>query len=413
MKRLTRAGAACLVAAAVASAAALLLASWALSLVGTSLLIAIALAWLAPAATGVRAQRDVASATLTEGMRTRVRLQVRGPRRTHARVVERPHPALRPVNGETTRRARLPILLEYEAVAATPGRWSAAELEVTFTDPLGLVEERLAPHAHADVTIYPRIEPLRELPLSSRVSLPLGGPHATGQAGPGSDFYALRGYQEGDTMRDVNWRASARTGKGLVVNQREKESQSVVTFFVDVRAVAGVGTLTRNSRVDALRAFASLAAHAARRRDRPRLVVYGAEVLGPIAARAGDAALSSLIEPLLAAPTAGARTLMDAVHHALPTLRPKAPVVIVSSMLRDPRAPAAVTALRALDQDVTLVAIDVDAHLEASGAAPEVIASEKHARDGTIEQMRANGARVVGWKGDEPLALALAREALA
>lgn len=412
MKTLTRRGAVLLGVGATTLALGAALASWLAGGAGLACLVAVALAWLEGGATRVSVEREVGSTILTEGARTSVALRIHADRPRRARLRETIPAGLAVVEGASEIDTQLPATLVLGVEARAPGRWRVGPLLVTFSDALGLVEERSTVEGEAIVRAYPRVEPLRDVPLASRMSLPLAGQHATGQSGPGADFYALRAYQEGDTMRDVNWRASARTAKGLVVNQREKESQAFVTFFVDTRAVAGVGTPDANAWIDAARAFASLAAHASRRRDRPRIVLYGDSVHGPVALRAGDAALTSALDAILDSPPSGASGLDDAVAHALPTLRPNAPVVVVSSLLGDDTVATAAASLRALGQHVTAIAIDPGAHLEASATAPATRERAMAARRRRMDALRTHGARVVEWDAREPLGVALAREAI-
>ncbi|MFA5861774.1 MAG: DUF58 domain-containing protein [Candidatus Thermoplasmatota archaeon] len=408
---MTKRGGGLLAAGTLGLAAGLALGSWSASALGIALLLALAVAWIEGEAPSIQVVREPTSAILTEGGRTRVVLHVQTPRRRRALIEEEVPPGLHIVQGLPRADATIPTKLEYEVEARTPGRWRLGPLRVRVTDPLKLVEETWTISANERISVYPRLDALRDVPLRSRLSLPLAGSYSTGQAGLGSDFYALRAYQQGDTMRTVNWRASARTGKGLVVNQREKESQATVTFFVDARAIGRVGTPTQNAWVESIRAFAALAAHAARRRDRPRLVLYGERVHGPTSARSGDAALTSLLDPLLDLPPTGSIGLAAAVEQVAPLLRPKAPVVIISALLEDESVPFAITSLRSLEQNVTVIAIDPSQHLAASGSPASGIERTLAERTLRIEALRARGGHVIPWDPSEPLAIALAREA--
>lgn len=411
MKRLTKRGGGFLAAGALGLAAGVAFDSWSAAALGIAFLLALGVAWIESDAPSIQIAREPTSAVLTEGGRTRVVLHVRTPRRRRALIEEGTSPGLHIVQGLPRADADIPARLEYEVEARTPGRWRLGPLSVRVTDPLKLVEETWTLPANEHISVYPRLDALRDVPLRSRLSLPLAGSYSTGQAGLGSDFYALRGYQQGDTMRTVNWRASARTGKGLVVNQREKESQATVTFFVDARGIGRVGTPTQNAWVESIRAFAALAAHVARRRDQPKLVLYGERIHGPTSARPGDTALTSLLDLLLDSPPTGSSGLAAAVEQVAPLLRPKAPVVIISALLEDESAPLAIASLRSLEQNITVIAIDPNQHLTVSGSSASAVERALAERARRIEALRARGGHVIPWDPSEPLAIALAREA--
>lgn len=401
---LTRRGAAVLIAGASSLAAGLAFGHLGAAAIGLTLLALATEAATRRAPVDATISRRVDTDTLREGGRIVVELQGSVPPGVELR--EAFPPGLSRVEGSAPER-------RYVLEARAPGRWTLGPLTLVHADALGLARHETTLGDTTRITVYPQPELPRGAPGESRLSLPLGGRHATGMAGPGSDFYALRGYQEGDTMRDVNWRASARTGKGLVVNQREKESQTVVTYFIDARAIAGIGTRTRNAHVLSLRALATLGTLDLRRRDRPRLIVYGEGVSQPILARAGDTSLASLLDPLLDASVAGRVTLDEAVRSSLSTLRPRAPVFIISHLLDDARATAAVAALRALDQSVTALVIEPGPILALAAPDPEAAARLLRDQAASVEGMRAQGATIVRWHPEQPLSLALAEAMLA
>ena len=59
-----------------------------------------------------------------------------------------------------------------------------------------------------------------------------GGEQARPQRGRGGDFHGLRSYREGDDLRDIHWRTSARRGRPMV-REYEQESARRVTLLLD------------------------------------------------------------------------------------------------------------------------------------------------------------------------------------
>ena len=122
------------------------------------------------------------------------------------------------------------------------------------------------------------MEDLKDTFVKSRVPKIFTGAVNIRQPGPGSEFYSLREYFDGDSFRAINWSAYARSGK-LMVNERERDAVSDIILIVDSRAVSETGPVSRNALVYSTRAAASLAQYFLGRRDSVGLITYGDEVV--------------------------------------------------------------------------------------------------------------------------------------
>ncbi len=401
---LTPQGRAALVAGAAAVGLGLAVGSLLAAALGASLLAALAWALLATRAPRARAARRVGASIAREGEPVQVEVGVESLEGARIEVEDALPPGLEAAEGDLIGQGAR-VGLAFAVVARVPGRFVFRGLTARVSDPLGLVERTHVIEAPGEIVALPRVEDLRGSLAASRRFLPASGIHLVGQAGGGSDFFALRDYQPGDTLRDVNWRASARTGRKLIVSQREMESQAEATVFLDARGLSRVGTVGNHAWADELRALASLAALLARRRDRPVVVRYG-EGVETLRAAPGDAALAGVLASLLAREPAGGATLREAVDAALPRLRRRAPALVLSPLLDDPTVADAVAALRALELDVVVLALDGPAFLALAGEPTEEARAQ---RERTLSALRAHGVRVVDWRLSERLALALAR----
>lgn len=378
---------------------------------GLTLLVAVALAALSRPPRGVEAERVLSHEATKEGAPVEVALTVRLPRPGgRIEIADGVPDALDVTAGESRRieeRAGSSIELRYVAEPAVPGRARWGPVSLAFEDALGLARHEVSLAVESALAVRPRAEDLREALATSGAAKPMSGAHLIGQAGLGSSFFALRPFQPGDALRDVNWRASARTGKDLVVNQRERESQAVVAFLVDGRAIARVGTKRANAWIAAARAVATIAEGGAKRRDRAVLAIYGPEA--PVVARAGQDA-EPLVEALLDHVPSGSAGLATAVDALAADLRPRSPVVVISHLLDDPTVEEALLRLAALGGERIVLAADGPALLEKAGD-PAHAARAERAR--LLAALRARGAVVVEWEMGEPLSLAIAREGLA
>ncbi|HEX2066562.1 MAG TPA: DUF58 domain-containing protein, partial [Candidatus Thermoplasmatota archaeon] len=233
---------------------------------------------------------------------------------------------------------------------------------------------------------------VRRIPFTTRVPTITLGPHHVNRAGDGSEFHALRDYAQGDSLRTVNWKASARSGS-LMVNQRVHESMTRLTLLLDARAASGAGPATATPLADGCRAAVSIAGAALRVRDRIRLVAYG-EGLTEVPEAPGSRQLHELREALSCLPARGAMGLAQAVEAMATQLRPNTPVLILSGCEGDPSFVDGVRALRNRGCLPLVVASPV--HVRPDGAEPEEpgAAALLAQREQTLAGVRALGVPV-------------------
>jgi uncharacterized protein (DUF58 family) len=122
---------------------------------------------------------------------------------------------------------------------------------------------------------------LQRLPTAPcrRVQAPLGGSHPSRLRGSGMDLAEVRAYQQGDDIRSIDWRVTARTGRAHS-KVFEEEREQPVWLVVDLGASMRFGTRGCFKSVCAARAAALVAWAAHRAGER-----VGAIVLGSGAAR--------------------------------------------------------------------------------------------------------------------------------
>lgn len=140
-----------------------------------------------------------------------------------------------PATGSTLSGAGAVVQVRYDVVGVARGIHHLGPLEVTTTDPFGLLRRRLALGRTTPVTVAPAIVDLAVLPASSGEA---GGSRQTTtlQLGQGADNLVARPYAPGDSMRRIHWRATAHRDT-LMVRQEEQESSPAATVVLD-RAVS-------------------------------------------------------------------------------------------------------------------------------------------------------------------------------
>lgn len=180
--------------------------------------------------------------------------------------------------------------LEAVVVAGRRGHHELAPVATLRRGPLGLGawHHRVGPTAA--ITVYP------DLPAAARLAMEvrLGrfrdeGRRTRGPLGLGTDLESIREYLPDDDIRQVNWRATARTGHPMSNTYRIDQDRDVICLLDCGRLMASPvrredgGVLTRlDAAIDAVAAIAAVAEEVG---DRIGLVAYADRVLCELAPR--------------------------------------------------------------------------------------------------------------------------------
>jgi len=235
---------------------------------------------------------DIAVEVMNPGGRA-VRFQVRDD------VPEALAPSPEQLEGLLPRRSR--IQLTYRVQPSRRGRFDLGDLHVRVRGPFGFSwQQRLVP-AQAKLSVFPDMRGASRLLLSdAALDLVNLGLRQLRRDGRGSEFSRLRDYAQGDTLRDVDWKATARRGKPVT---RVMESERCQTVLIGVDAgrsmAAQAAGLTKLDH--AVNAALFLAFVAVRNGDRVGLVVFADGVKSFVAPAAGRAQYRKIVDTLYSA----------------------------------------------------------------------------------------------------------------
>ncbi len=169
--------------------------------------------------------------------------------------------------------------VSYPLRPAVRGPYRIGPLRGRGTDPLGLAEfsrDLLAPDR---LLVIPRVTPLTGRPVVGSTAVGRSADGGTRQ-GAGTPDVLIRPYQQGDEMRRVHWRSSARRDE-LMVRLDDTPDPTGVTVLLDRRDSAHRGHGAGSSLEYAVELAASVSVHLLRRGEAVDLVVEDGTMLVP------------------------------------------------------------------------------------------------------------------------------------
>jgi uncharacterized protein (DUF58 family) len=151
--------------------------------------------------------------------------------------------------------------LSYPLRSDLRGKFAIGPLEVRIADAFGLVEVGRSFSSNTMFLVTPKVVPLASSVVSgSWVGEGDGNSRAVATAG--EDDVIPRAYRDGDELRRVHWRSTARYGE-LMVRREEQRWRNRTTLLLDTRRSAHAGSGASSSFEFAVSAAASIGVHMA------------------------------------------------------------------------------------------------------------------------------------------------------
>jgi uncharacterized protein (DUF58 family) len=277
------------------------------------------------------------------------------------------------------------------------GRYQLGPLAIRLTDPFGMCELQRSFAAKDTLIVTPAIYRLPPARLAGEWT-GSGESRARSVASAGEDDAATREYRQGDDLRRVHWRSTARLGQ-LMVRREEQPWQSRCTILLDSRSIAHVGEGPSSSFEWAVSATASIGVHLVRSGYHVRLLTdTGSNISsgGHDNTGVGSDFEGAVLDSLAVVTTSSNTSCQDAAAALRRGGGDGLLVVVLGSM--DPEEVRLFSRLR--HGSTVAVAVLLDTNTWASSAAVR----RSYDFDGTAKLLRASGWRVVRAHAGETIA---------
>lgn len=222
-----------------------------------------------------------------------------GTRRLHARVRD----AWPPSAGAAPRSIVLTVprgerrRIDTRLLPTRRGDRRAVSVTIRSYGPLRLAARQLSRQAPWTVRVLPAFPSRRHLPAKLARLRELTGQHVALIRGQGTEFDSLREYVDGDDVRSIDWRATARRGDVVVRTWRPERDRRIYLVLDTGRTAAGrVGDMPRlDCSMDAALLLGALASRAG---DRVDLLAYDRRVRARVEGSTRTGLLTAMVRAM-------------------------------------------------------------------------------------------------------------------
>ncbi|MFW5946085.1 MAG: DUF58 domain-containing protein [Candidatus Natronoplasma sp.] len=294
--------------------------------------------------------------------------------------------------------------LSYKISCPITGNFELGPVRLRYRDALNLFSNEMEIDEEMELRVLPRSEDMQKVDLDPSYTKHWLGEVKSKSIGVGSEFFAIREYQPGDELRDINWKATARYLDPLT-NEYEGEKSGDVILIVDGYEEGIVGTMENNTMRASIGVAASLAEVLLSARHRVGLIVSG-EYMNWIYPGTGRDHYHKIMSNLTKFERGGTWGL-EGIKWLLEEFFPRKSMIIIISPLTVSTYSKTLLDLCMKEYDVVLISpnplkiekelLDEDEYEE---TAKRLYSAE---RKRLLEKLWTHGTLVVDWNPTEPL----------
>ena len=292
------------------------------------------------------------------------------------------------------------VSFEYSLKLPLRGHYHLGPVKMRVKDAFDLFyNERIEKSIHS-FSVFPQIEVLEAQVITSRSPKLLSGAMPLPIIGSGTEFYSLREFVPGDSLRTVNWKALAKKGK-MMVNETTREDVMDVILLVDAREISAIGGGRDTPLEMSCRAAATYAKQLLDERNNVGLMVYGDSVERVDLDR-GEHHLFKILTALSSAKPEGNLKLQTVLKDLLPYLPSGSPIILFSSLDDDYTISEAFTSTISRGFTITTISpssLDFEEKMKRIPEEPLLVARIE--RDNIISEIRSFGLQIGDWRADE------------
>ncbi len=216
------------------------------------------------------------------------------------------------------------------------GVYKLGPMQVVLQDRAGFFMKQYLVEYYDEIRVYPSYEDVRRLEfLQKAYGTILFGRYRVREKGHGYDFWGIRKYEVGDSVRAIDWKASARTGS-LMIREYEAEKNIKLYIFIDASSSMSAGSV-RLTKLDYVARAAVLLSYLANRaQDLFGLVVFSDGIKEFVPANKGRRHFYRILDTLAGIDSEGASNLSRTMKEFVMREKRAALGIVLSDLEGDP-----------------------------------------------------------------------------
>jgi uncharacterized protein (DUF58 family) len=168
--------------------------------------------------------------------------------------------------------------IKYDYLCFKRGEYKIGPFIVYFFDPLNLLFFKRIYNVYSEVVVYPQIFKIEKFPALTRSILPWFGIETARSSGDEDEFYGVREYKEGESVKKIHWISSARKNN-LIVKQYQLQSFFGTTIIFNLEKSKNLGEGKESVAEYIIKIAASVAYHLTERGVSIELLVHIGEMV--------------------------------------------------------------------------------------------------------------------------------------
>ena len=253
---------------------------------------------------------------------------------------------------------KTPQEFSYSRICDKRGVYTLGPVVLKSADRYGCFAQKKTFPLKSRMVVYPKIFDLSSFPTLSRGTTAQMGLSSGKREGDSGDYFAIREYQQGDTLKNVHWRATARN-QSLFVKQFERLADSEVTLFLDLDPASNIGRGSESALEASIRLSASIAKYLMLKDILVQLIAHQEQpILLPLGK--GHEHLANCLEILATLSANGKLSLAELIEEYEEQVAPDT-TVVVSLLDTDREAISALAILRQKGVAIVLLVFISDA----------------------------------------------------
>jgi uncharacterized protein (DUF58 family) len=230
----------------------------------------------------------------------RYRIENRGERAIRVALLEAPLRTVSVSEEETIAivPARSSVEIEIPALAVARGSDAFTRVYFWYENRYGMLRRRAVAELPEAIRVYPDLSAVERYgSLHVRNRLIEAGLRRMRMRGAGTEFESLREYGDGDAFRSIDWKATARRGRLMVVQREVERSQDVMMLLDCGRLMTA--RIGEQRKLDyAITAGLSLASIASLASDRVGVVAFARDILVARSPRSTASSIRALTDAI-------------------------------------------------------------------------------------------------------------------